>query len=127
MLLFPQKDDKSTVTEKIFFVCSAREKVCTTLSEMLRAAGFSHVKCINQDLLKDSEVTFPENAAGVIIDVEKCDKSHNVTTIVQAVVPREVWCCVVGDSDSISLAQSFSRQGIFYFNAKVQTEELVTA
>ena len=59
MLLFPQKDDKSTVTEKIFFVCSAREKGCTTLSEMLRAAGFSHVKCINQDLLKDSEVTFP--------------------------------------------------------------------
>ncbi len=81
---------------------------------MLRAAGFSHVNALIQDLLKGSEVTFPENAAGVIIDVEKCDKSHNVTTIVQAVVvPREVWCCVVGDSDSISLAQSFSRQGIF--------------
>ncbi|HDX4051660.1 TPA: tight adherance operon protein [Enterobacter soli] len=127
MLLFPQKDDKSAVKEKVFFVCSVRESVSTRLSEMLRMAGFSHVENIAQDLLQNSQISFLANASGVIIDIGHSVDPQEVIAKVQATIPRNVWCCVVGDSDSIALAQSFSRQGIFYFNVNVQAEELIVA
>ena len=127
MLLFPQKDDKSAVKEKVFFVCSVRESVSTRLSEMIRMAGFSHVENIAQDLLQNSQISFLANASGVIIDIGHSVDPQEVIAKVQATIPRNVWCCVVGDSDSIALAQSFSRQGIFYFNVNVQAEELIVA
>lgn len=127
MLLFPQKNDKNTVKEKVFFVCSARQTVNTTLSEMLRTAGFSNVESIAQDLLVNSQFILPANASGVIIDIAHSADPQDVITKVQAMIPRDVWCCVVGDSDSITLAQSFSRQGIFYFNVNAQADELIAA
>lgn len=127
MLLFPQKDEKNTAKEKVFFVCSARQSVSNSLGEMLRTAGFSHVDSISQDLLKNSEISFPANASGVIIDIAHSIDHQDVIAKIQSIIPRDVWCCVVGDSDSIVLAQSFSRQGIFYFNVNAQAEELIAA
>ncbi|MTH45575.1 tight adherance operon protein [Intestinirhabdus alba] len=106
---------------------SARESVNTSLSEMLRTAGFSDVGSFSQDLMTHSELSLPANAAGVIFDIGQCVDPEAVITRIQTVIPRDIWCCVVGDSDSITLAQSFSRQGIFYFNLKAQSEALIAA
>lgn len=44
--------------------------------------------------------------------------------LIKNCTPRDCWCVLVGDIDSISIAQQFTEQGILYLNIQSQSAEL---
>ncbi|QHM77220.1 hypothetical protein C7M52_03216 [Mixta theicola] len=127
MLLFPQKEEKAAFTEKTFYVLSARADVNERLCQMLHLAGFNQIESRHQRIGQIGNLELSPHAYGVIIDIENLEQTDDIITAVQAIVPRNVWCCLVGDSDSIVLAQTFSRHGLFYFYLSAQSEDLIQA
>lgn len=126
MLLFPQKDDaKSAQNEKAFYVLSSRKVINEELSQLLRLAGFNQVTSVLQDLDLSHNLAISEKDYGIVIDIGRQEYIDNIVPAILAMVPRGVWCCVVGDSDSIMLAQGFLRDGIQYFNLNSQRELFV--
>lgn len=125
-ILFPQKDGKST-QEKPFIVLSTRQEVNSELARSLRLAGFTQVEMLSQTLASVVPLQISADAHGVIIDIGPLSCSESVVTTLLAIIPRNVWCCVVGDSDSITLAQSFANYGIHYFNLSAQREMVIQA
>ncbi|QBJ33006.1 tight adherance operon protein [Hafnia alvei] len=126
MLLFPQKDDaKSAQNEKAFYVLSSRKVINEELSQLLRLAGFNQVTSVLQDLDLSYNLAISEKDYGIVIDIGRQEYIDNIVPAILAMVPRGVWCCVVGDSDSIMLAQAFLRDGIQYFNLNSQRELFV--
>ena len=125
-ILFQNKEGKRA-QEKPFIVLSARAEVNREMGRLLNLAGFTQVETPGQPLGTDSPLQIPAEAYGVIIDIESLSHSENVVNTLLAVVPRHVWCCVVGDSDSIALAQSFAEYGLHYFNLSTQRERLIQA
>nr|WP_281726545.1 hypothetical protein [Hafnia alvei] len=105
MLLFPQKDDaKSAQNEKAFYVLSSRKVINEELSQLLRLAGFNQVTSVLQDLDSSHNLAISEKDYGIVIDIGRQEYIDNIVPAILAMVPRGVWCCVVGDSDSIMLA-----------------------
>lgn len=128
MLLFPQKDDvKSARNEKAFYVLSSNKVVNEELSQLIRLAGFNQVESVLQDLDTKKNLMISEKDYGIVIDIGRQECIENIAPTILAMVPRGVWCCVVGDSDSITLAQRFLQQGIQYFNLNSQRELFVQA
>lgn len=128
MLLFPQKGDmKSSLNEKAFYVLSSRKIINEELSQLIRLAGFNQVESVLQDLHATKTLTISEKDYGIVIDIGHQEYIEDIVPTILAMVPRGVWCCVVGDSDSIMLAQAFLRQGIQYFNLNSQRELFVQA
>lgn len=127
MLLFPQKEGKSAGEEKPFYVLSPQSERCTQLAQLLRLTGFQQVESVDKMLGDIRHVSIPENACGVIVDIAAESDYERLIRLLLAIIPRSVWCCVVGDSDSISLAQSFADQGIHYFHFTLQREALTQA
>ena len=128
MLLFPQKTDANIdSTGKQFYVLSPRVAVNEQLCALFRLAGFNAVKGIEQDFNYLEEVTIPVNTSGVVVDIGASTQVEVISHLLQVHIPRTVWCCVVGDSDSIILLQSFIRNNIHYFNINAQQEMIVEA
>ncbi|GLR07768.1 tight adherance operon protein [Mixta theicola] len=127
MLLFLQKEEKASFKEMTFYVLSAREDVNEQLSQLLRLAGFSQVEKVHQSLGQVRNLTLSPQAGGMIIDIGAQTQVEEIVPVIQALVPRNIWCCVTGDSDSITLAQSFARHGIAYFYLKAQNDEMMQA
>ena len=127
MLLFPQKEEKATFKEMTFYVLSARNEVNEQLSQLLQLAGFNQIEKIHQSLGQIRNLTLSSKAWGMIIDIDAQTQVEEMVTAIQALVPRNIWCCVTGDSDSIALAQSFARHGIAYFYRQAQSEEMMQA
>lgn len=127
MLLFPQKDERVAATERTIYVLSARGEISAHLTKSLRMAGFNNIETLETSLQHAGNIALSANAWGVIIDINQQQNAEEVVLTVQTLVPRGIWCCVVGDSDSIALAQTFARSGIYYFNIHAQGEELIQA
>lgn len=128
MLLFPQKGEMAAdPSHKQFYILSTRTEIIGQLSTQFRLAGFSVVEGIEQTFEQLDKVTIPASASGVVVDVGDSTQVEMITHALQVNIPRQVWCCVVGDSDSISLAQTFKRNNIHYFNIYAQQEMIVKA
>ncbi|MBS0972144.1 tight adherance operon protein [Serratia rubidaea] len=128
MLLFPQqKEEKSAQTDKVFYILSARDAVNKQLTQQLSQAGFNKVETVTWAPGQPSDMTLSSHAWGVIIDIGALQQADDIVLSIQGIVPRGVWCCTVGDSDSISLAQAFARHGVHYFYLHAQADELVQA
>ncbi|QKJ88628.1 hypothetical protein PMPD1_3714 [Paramixta manurensis] len=128
MLLFQQKDRASTETSvRKFYVFSARTAVNEQLCQQFRLAGFNAVEGIEQDITQLSHFTIPDNASGVVVDIGSSTEVMEMVNTLQMQVPRKVWCCVVGESDSITLAQTFAHNNVGYFNLHMQQDLMVQA
>lgn len=128
MLLFPQqKEEKAALTDKVFYILSVREAVNEQLNQRLSQAGFNKIEHICWEPGQPSDRALSAHAWGVIIDIGALQQADDIVLSIQGIVPRGVWCCAVGDSDSISLAQAFVRHGIHYFYLHTQADELVQA
>ena len=127
MLLFPQKEEKTSFHEMTFYVLSSREEVNEKLSQLLRLAGFNQVEKVHQALEQARNLTLAPQTWGMIIDIGARTQVEEIVAVIQALVPRHIWCCVTGDSDSIILAQRFAHYGIAYFYLAAQSEEMMQA
>lgn len=123
MLLFSKSEDKSAVNAKVFHVVSPDVENLQQISQLVKLAGFEQIETFCQPLTES--LTLPANSRGVVVDIGPRDDADNIISQIQAQVPRDAWCCVVGDSDSISLAQTFMAHGIHYFNLNAQREALL--
>jgi len=124
MLLFPGKDEKNSAKQKTFCVLSDNEEVQQQLSQILLMAGINHVEVVKQSLDNPGKIAFEGHIQGIVIDIGMREDIDAVVTALQALVPRNIWSCVVGQSDSISVARAFGQQGIQYLNLTAQREDL---
>lgn len=112
-------------TARKVVVISSRESLQDKLSQLLRSHGIEFVEVINQSILSDKTTLNIEEVIGVIIDAEDVTDEIEITERINAIVPQHIWCCVVGDSDSISLAQKLLEKNILYFNCQSQINLMV--
>ncbi|MBN6069901.1 pilus assembly protein [Aggregatibacter actinomycetemcomitans] len=126
MLLLDQEtitaDSARTIT-----VVSSRDDIQGEVAQTLRTRGLENIEIVKKDFfISSDEISFSaEDTVGVIIDITH---ETNIKTIVErvfSVVPQNVWCCVIGDSDSISLSQKLLDEGILYFNSHTQLSQMV--
>ncbi len=127
MLLFPQKAGATIdATSRKFYVLSARSGMSEQLCEQFRMAGINAVNTLHQDFHQEG-LSIPTNANGVVVDIGASEQIDEIVQSIQMQIPRDVWCCLVGDSDSISLAQAFARNNINYFSIHAQQDVMVQA
>ncbi|OON42168.1 hypothetical protein BTJ39_03190 [Izhakiella australiensis] len=125
MLLFPQKNEKTTGTDQIFYILTERRDIIDKLGQLLRLAGFSQVEAIASSVLQTTSLQLTSQARGVIIDVGDSANPQETILAIKTLVPRDIWCCVVGNQDAITLAQLYARQGLHYFYLGAQDDELI--
>ncbi|MBA0210497.1 tight adherance operon protein [Pectobacterium brasiliense] len=128
MLLFPQKkEEKASPADKVFYILSIRDVVNEQIGQRLSQAGFSKIEHVVWRPGQVSDISLSAHSWGVIIDIGASYQVDDVVLSIKGFVPRGVWCCAVGDSDSITMAQEFARYGIHYFYLNAQAEELIPA
>nr|WP_195761708.1 tight adherance operon protein [Pantoea sp. 201603H] len=126
MLLFQSDKGLGYHSPKnLFYVVSSRKNVGETLCEQFRMAGVEAVEQIAIDITQVDVLNIPTNADGVVIDVGNNEDVSNIINALRVLIPRTVWCCVVGDSDSISVAQNFAVNDLHYFNINTQYEAII--
>ncbi|MBT9433436.1 hypothetical protein JZM24_17490 [Candidatus Sodalis endolongispinus] len=112
---------------KPVYILSKRTEIIQQLCQQLRMIGLDSVQGLEGDFLQKKEVTIAAQAHGVIIDIGDCDQPERVIEEIHARLPCEIWCSVIGNSDSIALAQTFAHHNIVYFNLTSQQSELAQA
>lgn len=130
MLLLEKESVSGNGGDRKIVLVSQRETVLQNIGQLLRTNGIDYVDEINTDFFSDTKLTLSaEEVAGVIVDVgEIREGEKQVQTVVDAIyglIPQNVWCCVLGDNNTISTAQQFLDQGILYFHLASQTEKMV--
>lgn len=128
MLLLEKEKTYGIGHARKVMVISQSKRERENIGQLLRVNGIDYVEEVDSDFFSDTNLTFsPEEISGVILDVNIVD-SKKVQPIVNAIyglIPQNIWCCVVGNSDSISVAQQFLEQGIYYFHIGSQLEQMV--
>lgn len=127
MLLFPQKEERASQAERVFYVISAQPERSQELASLLRLAGFPHIEVITRHITTITHLDIPTGTYGLLVDIEQDRLPEQIITALLALVPRSIWCGVVGDSDSITLAQRFADHGMRYFNLFAQRDAITEA
>lgn len=128
MFLFQQKEriDASYDEHKIY-VISVRTDINHLLCQRLRQAGYGAVESVEIAITQLSSLTLSECIGGIIIDIGDSEAVEEIINLLHSLIPRQIWCCLVGDSDSIALAQAFAHNKIRYYNLKTQLDQAITA
>lgn len=127
MQLITNKDlisKKDTKIKNTIAIISKRKWLIDNVAEKIRLADMNNIKEIEKDILTVSSVNLPEQTIGIIIDIGNDHNIKNILDLIKNCTPRECWCVLVGDIDSISIAQQFTEQGILYLNIQSQSAEL---
>lgn len=125
MLLFPKKVETSTGSEQVFCILSEHKERLEKLQQLLLLAGFTQVEAIAGAVLKTTSLPLPPRTRGVIIDVGDSLNPQETILAIKTLVPRDIWCCVVGNQDAITLAKVYAHQGLHYFYLDAQEDELI--
>ncbi|MDP8079600.1 AAA family ATPase [Phocoenobacter skyensis] len=115
-------DSEQLVTDSAHKVAiiSSSNALQEKISQLLRSRGIENVDIIRQDFHSEKVVLNAEDTVGVIIDISDESDVNIITEYVNAVIPKQMWCCLVGHSDSISLAQKLMDKNILYFHSELQ-------
>ncbi|CNE57985.1 putative tight adherance operon protein [Yersinia rohdei] len=127
MQLITNKDlisKKDTKIKNTIAIISKRKWLIDNVAEKIRLADMNNIKEIEKDILTVSSVNLPEQTIGIIIDIGNDHNIKNILDLIKNCIPRDCWCVLVGDIDSISIAQQFTEQGILYLNIQSQSAEL---
>lgn len=119
--LINRKDSKIKNT---IVIISSRNWLIEEVSEKIRLADINNIKEINKDIFTAQSVNLSEQAIGVVIDIGNDINIENIVDLIKKHIPRDCWCVLVGDIDSISIAQQFTERGILYLNIQSQSAEL---
>lgn len=124
-MLLLDKESVAIDSARTIMIVSHREEIQTQVAQILRTRGLENIEIIKSDFLSDQNVTFSaEETLGVIIDISNETDIKTISELVYSVIPQHVWCCIVGDSDSISLAQRLLEEGILYFHTDSQLNQM---
>ncbi|MDG6897054.1 pilus assembly protein [Actinobacillus delphinicola] len=107
-------------------VISPLKPIQDELAELLRSHGVEYVEVVGKSFESEDISLDAEETVGVVIDIESDTNVSEIVERVSAIVPQKIWCCLVGESDSISLAQRLAESNILYFNRKSQLNLMVT-
>lgn len=124
-------DKESLLSENInnkkITIISDREQISVQAAQLLRTRGLENVEIIAVDFfnLDSQSMLAIDGNLGVIIDIKQEANANDVFNRVYSIVPQNIWCCLIGDSDSISLAQRFVDEGMLYFHSTSQLELMV--
>lgn len=110
---------KNTIT-----IISTRKWLIDKVSEKIRLADINNINEINKDIFSIPLTQLSEQTIGIIVDVEDNKEIEKITDMIKSHTPRDCWCILVGDIDSISIAQQFTERGILYLNIHSQSAEL---
>lgn len=126
MLLLDKETVNTNNSVRIIAIISPRKEVSAELAQLLRMRGFENITIIDNDFFALNKVTFSaEDTLGVIVDIENNTNLKEISQQIYSFVPQNVWCCAIGESDSISLAQKLTNEGILYFHSGTQLNQLV--
>ncbi len=95
------------------------------IAELLRSNGVENVDVLNNSFQNEDIFLNAEETVGVVIDIESNTNIDEIIEHVTALVPQKMWCCLIGESDSISLAQRLAEDNILYFNRVTQLNLMV--
>ncbi|QLB14977.1 pilus assembly protein [Mannheimia granulomatis] len=125
MLLLDQESRTVDSVRKIT-VISQQNQLNNHVAQLLRSRGLENIELINMDFFAADNLSISaEETLGVIIDIGNKTHLTEITDRIHSIVPQHVWCCVIGNSDSISLAQKLLEQGVLYFNTETQLTQMV--
>ncbi|AHM72018.2 pilus assembly protein CpaE [Yersinia hibernica] len=119
--LINRKDSK---IKNNIVIMSTRKWVIEKVSEKIRLADIHEIKEINKDIFNISDITIPEQTVGFIVDIGNNEDVDKTLSLIKSNTPRDCWCLLVGDIDSISVAQKFTERGVLYLNVQSQSVEL---
>lgn len=119
--LINKKDGK---TKNTIAIISQRAWLIEKVSEKIRLADFNNIKEIDKNIFTTLSVNLPEQTTGMIIDIGNNDDIEKILSLIKNHTPRDCWCLLVGDIDSISIAQQFTDRGILYLNIQSQSSEI---
>lgn len=108
-------------------IISDRDEVSGEIAQLLRTRGLEHIEILQTHFLNEKEdfKLSPEAYVGVIIDIQDAVNIQDVLIRTRSVIPQNVWCCLVGDNDSIRFAQRFAKEGLIYFHTDTQLYQMV--
>ena len=125
-MLLLDKETVNTDSVRMIAIISPRKEVSGEIAQLLRMRGFENVTVIDSDFFSLDKVTFSaEETLGVVVDIGSNTNLKEISQQIYSFVPQYVWCCAIGESDSISLAQKLTNEGILYFHSSTQLNQLV--
>ncbi|SPY32947.1 AAA family ATPase [Pasteurella canis] len=124
-MLLLDKEKVTVDSARKIIVVSSQEHIQSDIAQILRTKGLENLEIINSDFLSSSDLAFvAEETLGVIVDIRNETDIKVISENIYSVVPQNVWCCVIGQSDSISLAQKLLEEGILYFHSDTQLKQM---
>ncbi|WP_373766713.1 pilus assembly protein [Glaesserella sp.] len=125
-MLLLDKDSVAIDSVRKIIVLSEREELRMEVAQMLRTRGLENVEVVDDNIFITHDIAFSEEETlGVIADIGNETNVHVITDCIHSVIPQNVWCCVLGESDSISLSQKLLDEGVLYFNSDSQLGQMV--
>ncbi|TDQ57636.1 pilus assembly protein CpaE [Mesocricetibacter intestinalis] len=125
-MLLLDKESAITDSARKIIILSDREDLQMQIAQLLRTRGLENIEIISADFLSDDNISFSaEETVGVIADIKNETAISVVSERVNAIVPQNMWCCIVGTCDSIAMAQKLLNDGILYFNSDSQLRQMV--
>lgn len=115
---------KGSKVKDTIAIISTRKWLIEIISEKIRLADINSIKEIEDNIFTTSSVNLPDQTIGVIIDIGNDQEIEKILDLIKNHTPRDCWCVLVGDIDSISIAQQFIDRGILYLNIQSQSAEL---
>lgn len=128
MLLLDQEGHGGEGVDSIRKIAIISEKngINNHIAQLLRSRGLENIELIHANFFDMNSLAFSaEETLGVIVDIQDETNLTKITGRIHSVIPQNVWCCVVGESDSISLSQKLLEQGVLYFNSETQLTQMV--
>ncbi|WP_145534794.1 pilus assembly protein CpaE, partial [Yersinia thracica] len=115
---------KNTKEKDTIAIISSRKWLVEKVSEKIRLADMNNIKEIDKSIFNSSSINLSDQTIGVIIDIGNDKEIDKILDLIKNNTPRDCWCVLVGDIDSISIAQQFTDRGILYLNIQSQSAEL---
>jgi pilus assembly protein CpaE len=115
---------KGSKVKNTIAIISTRKWLIEKISEKIRLADMESIKEIEKDIFTVSEINLSDHTIGVVIDIGNNSDVEETLNLIKSHTPRDCWCVLVGDIDSISIAQQFTERGLLYLNVQSQSAEL---
>ncbi|MFQ1048188.1 pilus assembly protein [Avibacterium paragallinarum] len=119
-------NSSASVSARKICIISDREAISLQIAQLLRTRGLEQIDIIPINFLDENESfkLSAETYVGAIIDIQDTSNIQDVLIRTHSVIPQNLWCCLVGDNDSISFSQSFAGEGLLYFHSASQLYQM---
>ncbi|PJG83358.1 pilus assembly protein [Caviibacterium pharyngocola] len=129
-MLLLDKEKPAIHSSRKVAVLSTSTEIQDKVSQRLRVQGMEYIEILNADLFTSNIALNAEDIVGIIIDIHNETDIVRIAEYINTIVPQNIWCCLIGNSDSITMAEKLLKRGILYFHTDTQLDlmmEKITA